>query len=684
MLVIGLIALQLVITLTGLALLWRRVDLLGAELTRLRSGLEERAAVRPEQRKTAAASGAAAALSEWRARVDKEIRAMGRTDAAPEPLAPALRPETAREIAVTCALAAPAIGLAFAAPLPAIVAAALVIAAAVALISLRSAWRDTAWFATIGGGAWALAGLLAGVGGAHTALFCDGLVVAAGAGLLRARLGRPSGPGAALALLMAVAALTAGAQLGLIGSTGVAFGLIVALAAAFGAAALRLEWIHMTAFIGAGAGLFVLSSQPGADVWFTPAAVWAGMWFLALAFVRVPELGPRGLLVAATGTIAPMFAVSALYRARHGLETPYAAAGGFAALALCFAMLLVLAARRQKHLADLHLTLWALGASASGSLATAILLITPAPAYPSVFAVLALGAVALNERWPDRFWSASAAAFALAAAGFGANSAAAFEALNSPWPPVFVALAAFTAPAAIAGAAAHFAKTRAPIAGAILEACAILGAAAALSAWTRLAFSDGAPALQGVSFVESGAHAALWLIAALVLGARARRSGAPVRNTLAVVLTACGAGVSFAALIAWLAPWWGADLTTPAYLHPPLGFAAPAAALWAHWIYWRHTDKPRRARWSFAAASVLTAAAITLELVWRGDFGAAWTPLALGAGAFAIAAGLNFVPGLATRRMNRDRRLPTLTIVPPVPPADAPRKKNAPSVEKTN
>ncbi|HVY86251.1 MAG TPA: hypothetical protein VG943_14040 [Caulobacterales bacterium] len=677
MLLVGLFALQLAVVGAGLFLIWRRTDVMRSEVERLRSDLAERSGVARTEKLAAptGAPGATIVLAEWRRRLDREISALKLPPT--EPVAdvpPSLKPETARAMAVVCALLAPTIGLAFGAPLPAIVATAFVIAAATSLISLRDAWRDTAWFATIGGAAWAIAGFLAGVGGAHTPLFCYGLVIAASAGLLRARLSRPSTPGAALALVMAVTALAVGIQLGLVGPTGIAFGAIVAIAAAFGAASLRLEWIHLSAFLGAGAGLFVLSGQTGADVWFTPAAVWAGVWFWALAFVRVPELGPRGLLISATGAIAPLFAVSALYQARHGLETAPDAAAGFAVLALSFGAILSLSARRQKRLADLHLTLWALGIAMIGALSTAVMLVAPPPAYPSVLALLALGAIAMTTQWPDRFWSAAAASLALISVVTAWSFASAFNAPETPWSPLAIAILALSAPAALAGVAAYFAKPRAPIASGVLEFCAILGGVASLSAWTRLAFSQGAPALASISFVELGAHAALWLGAALLLAARAERGAKAVRNGVALLLTIAGVTLSFGCLALWLTPWWGPDLLTPPYLDPPLGFAAPAAALWAHWVYWRHVDDAKRARWTFGAAGVMSAAAITLELVWRRESVDTWLALLLGASAFALAAGLNFVPGLAVRQRKEELQPPTLTIVPPATAKTTPKK----------
>ncbi|MEJ0060390.1 MAG: DUF2339 domain-containing protein [Terricaulis sp.] len=561
-------------------------------------------------------------------------------------------PETARAVVAVSALAAPAIAFAFGASMGAIVATALVIASSLLLVSLRAAWRHTAWFAVLGGGAWTLAGYLTGLGAAQGALFCTALVIAAAAGLAHARFERPATPGMTSALIMAVTAIVIGAQWGMVGPAGIGYAAIIALGAAIGASTLRLEPLHMASFAGAGLGLFVLSSQAPAGVWFTPAAVWAGVWFLAISFLRTPALGPRGTLVAVTGAAAPMFAVSALYAARHALETPLAAAGGFLALGAVFACILVLAARRTKSLEALHLTLWALAAPTLGSVATALLLASPAPLEAALLAAMALALIAVDARWPDRVWRFGAVVMSVSAAIVGWSAAQGFGTFAFEHSLLAVTAFTFAVPAAFLGIGAHFAERRAPIAASILEAFAILGGVAALAAVTRLAFSGGAPDLQPISFVEAGAHAALWLGAALLLAWRRDRGAGLVRRAGAIALAGAGLGIAVACLLAWLTPWWSIELYAPPYLHPALGFAAPALAAWGHWVYWRKQRTPNRARVSFAAAALLSAAALTLAVVWLRT-GGDWVTLAIGATAFATAAAVNFVPGLAIPRAAR-------------------------------
>ncbi|MES1197300.1 MAG: hypothetical protein ABUL55_01630 [Pseudomonadota bacterium] len=686
-LIIALIIAQAIAMLVGLGLIWRRIEDLRAEVRQVRLALQQKASA---GRRVSARRGEPAfaeisdhveeagrsvrfdtMFSEWRRRMDGDTEIV-RTRSSARVLrqvdedveandwfpssTPSLSPEIARALIVVCALAAPLIGFVVDAPLVMITSWALGIASVVSLVSLRAAWRHTAWFATVAAGAWATAGYLAGVDVAVAPFYCGGLVLAAASGLLQARLRQPASPGLGLALFMSIAALATGLTLGLVGPAGIAFSLIVALAALTGATTLRLEPLNIVALLGAGIGLYVLSGQPGADIWFTPAATLAGAWFLGLAFVGVPLRGPRGLALAATGTIAPVFAVTSLYQAGHALETPFAGAVGFAALAVLFLGLLTLAARRQASIGDLKLTLWALGVPLAGASVAACALALPPPFLAVALAAIALAFILADVRWPNMFWPVAAASLSLGALVSAANIAITFGAARSTWNPLVIALGAFAAPALLFATAAHFVHVRRPRAGAWFEAIAIGGATATLAALTRIAFSGDMPALQPVSFVETGADAAIWLLLGLGLSARASHGAGLIRKGAAALLTSAGLIVVAASLIVWLSPWWGLDMVSRPDLHPPLGFAAPATALWAHWLYWRHADQQPRARFFFASAGVATAAWITLELVWRRASGDSWLLPALGAGAFVGAVALNFVPGLPVKAAKKQRR----------------------------
>ena len=218
-------------------------------------------------------------------------------------------------------------------------------------------------------------------------LYCAVLPIAGATGLTHAYLRRAAhgaavaAPGACLSLFMCAAALALGSQIGMIGAPGVAFAAIVSCAAIAGALNIKLEPIHLAAFGATLIGLFVMSGQDTAAVWFTPITAWAGALFLGIASVRVPKIGARGAALAATGVIAPMAAIAALYGAQQGLADPHAAAAAFAVLACVFVAIIAAAARwRERGLSALKLTLWVLGA---GSLiaACAAIFLTLAPSF---------------------------------------------------------------------------------------------------------------------------------------------------------------------------------------------------------------------------------------------------------------------------------------------------------------
>src|SRR5690606_23968098 len=156
-------------------------------------------------------------------------------------------------------------------------------------------------------------------------------------------------PGAAMAVAMSAATLALGGMIGMASPAGLGFAAIVAAAAVIGALSLRLESIHLAAFGAALLGLFVLSGQPSAAIWFTPAAAWTGALFLGVAAVRVPQLGARGVAIAGTGALTPLTALAGLYDAQHGLADPYAAAGAFLALAILLGAIIAAAATRRER-----------------------------------------------------------------------------------------------------------------------------------------------------------------------------------------------------------------------------------------------------------------------------------------------------------------------------------------------
>jgi hypothetical protein len=540
-----------------------------------------------------------------------------------------LGPERAKPIAALALIAAPVLALGLIENRALLASVGLSLAAASLFWAQRLSWRPTAWASVVGAAAWAIAALGAGWAQQAPAPFSGAALFAGALGLAHARLGGFA-PGAAMALTAVAALLILGAGDTLIAPAGAAFGALVILAAVLGAASLRTEGMHATAFAAAGAGLFVLSGQPEAAIWFTPVAAWTGALFLAIAAVRAPVLGARGTLIAGTGAAAPILAAGALYAAQHGLAEPLAAAGAFACLALIFAGLLVFSARRRaRGIAELKLTAWVLLAAALISAAFAVGLTAPRVLVGSAMAAFALGFVALDRRNPKALWRGAAIA----------------SALGALW---------------AAGAATEFNWPRAD--AAFFEGLAIAFAMFAVTAAIRLGFSLGAPNTTPLGFVEAGTHAAALLAAALALATLANAGARAIRRSGAALLAAGGTCAVAVSALLWLTPLWAeravAGTEWPLMRYAPLGFALPAIAAWAHWFYWRMRGAHARTRAAFAIATLTSAACAALQMFGAragvAVAGAAdWTGIALALMAFGLAIGLNFAPGVTSEPMRR-------------------------------
>jgi hypothetical protein len=561
-----------------------------------------------------------------------------------------MSPESMRTLTAASLFAAPALAAAFGAPASFIIAAIFMLVAAAFVASMRPPWRTSAWVGAVAGGCWAVAGLASGAAAAEPALFSGAALLAGAVGLAHARWSAAAWPGACLAILMAGAALALGADVGMVGLAGAAFAGIVLLAAIAGASALKLEAIHLAAFAAAGAGLFVLSGQGQGDVWFTPAAAWAGAAFGALAALRTPIEGARAALIAATGAIAPIFAVGVMINARHGLETPWAGAAAYAALALFFSGILAAALRRHGRLARLKLAAWSLGLAAAWCAGAAILYLIPvtlAPLQPSALALLGLGVIAIDMRLPARMWRFIAVAFTAFAGVHAWFALAGIGVTPSPMPTLLGFALALAAPAVLAGLAARFTRARAPISAALLEAGAMLAAAASLSALIRFAFSGSALWLTPIGFVETGLHAAAWLLTALLITMRAELGAVWARRLMAGALA--GAGILLSIYAAILIPlgFWRTRLADPdtlaGQLPGAIGLAAPAVAAAALWFYFRRGDLVWPTHAARTAAAFLAAAFVTLQAaLWRPD--AEWIYLGLGAFSFAAAFAAALLP----------------------------------------
>lgn len=659
------------VLLTGFALLallagagvvlWRRMDRMKGDIAALRAqlaALESVGAVRRRVR-----SGESLRL----APVDDEIVVQTKTEpatvhrlrgrAASAPIAGL--PDTLRGVALALAAVAPALGLLLGLELGFAAALGVSVGGVMMLVSLRTTWRAAAWAGVLTASTWAVLALALGAASEAAGAFSGALAFAGAAGLVQAFLLRVA-PGAALALLGAVVALALGSQVGLIGPAGLAFGALVALAAMVGALNLRVEAIHLAAFGAALIGLFVLSGQDSAAIWFTPVAAWAGALFLGIAAIRVPDLGPRGLALAGTGVLAPLCAIAALYWSGHGLAAPWAAAVALIAAALAFAgLIFATASRGARALASLKITLWVLAGGAFAAVTAAVLLLGSAAIAAAAFMACALALLGLDWRWPDAVWRTLAwCAGALAVLNAAASALLLLREADAPLLLLGVGVAA---PALLAGACAYLAHRQpSPATAGYFEAISIALWVTGASLLLRVLASGGALMLTPISFPEAGLHIALWLIISLLVAARWRYGAQSVRAGAAMVLGAAALLASAAVMLLWLTPHW--TLRAPGPEAAPLlqfaglGFLAPSLMFWAHWVLWRGRGANLRTRLSLGAGALMMAAMVTLLALQANDpaaEGPDWIGACVGAVAFALAIGLNFANGVTLTSVPR-------------------------------
>lgn len=582
----------------------------------------------------------------------------------PAPIAkalPPIHPATARGAALGLAATLPGLAFFFAANHALVVACGLCIAAGMMLAALNPFWRSAAWAGVFTGGAWALIGFAMQVAHAQPLTYCVALLLPGAAGLAYALLREPT-PGATLALIMSGAALALGSQIGMVGEPGVAFGVIVALAAVAGAMSLRVESIHLAAFAATLGGLFVLSGQESAAIWFTPVTAWAGVLFLGIAAVRVPRLGARGVALAGTGTLAPLLAIAALYASHQGLADPRAAGAAFVALAALLGGVITLSAQRHgRGVSALKLTLWVLATGGFVSAVSGVFLALPAPFAATAFSAIALGLTAVDRRFSSAAWRT----FACVAATF-----AAFEALSSlalvlreapAWDGRLVVVFALAIPSALtAGAALLAHRSNAAVTASLCKVVSVVLSVLTADTLVRLVFSGGAPLMQPVGFVEAGFHIAAWLMLALFVAARAsKRDASAVRTGSAILLGVAALATSALIAVLWLTPYWEtmpASGAPWAMLHfSGLGFIAPAALFWAHWVFWRARGSNVRTRIAMGAAATMSACFVTLEAMHPQDSAATPDTLSalIGALSFAAAIVINFAPGVTAAARHR-------------------------------
>jgi hypothetical protein len=668
------LALQLFAAAIGGVLLMRRIERQAREITALREALEalKGGEALPIQRAAEARANVVAIPN--RAPVLTAVRGAAPPHqlappsrwrlSLPAPIAKALlpiHPATARGAALGLASTLPALAFFFAANHALVVACGLCIAAGMMLAALNPFWRSAAWAGVFTGGAWALIGFAMQVAHAQPLTYCVALMLPAVAGLSYALLREPT-PGATLALIMSGAALALGSQIGLVGEPGVAFGIIVALAAVAGAVSLRVESIHLAAFAATLIGLFVLSGQESAAIWFTPVTAWAGALFLGIAAVRVPRLGARGVALAGTGTLAPLLASAALYASHQGLADPRAAGATFAGLALLLGGVITLSAQRHaRGISALKFTLWVLATGGFVSAVAGVFLALPAPFAATAFSALALGLAFVDRRFSSGAWRTFTCIASIFAA-FEAFSSIALVLQEAPaWDGRLVVLFALAIPAALTGGAALLAhRSSAKFTASLCKIVSVVLSVLTADTLVRLVFSGGAPLMQPIGFVEAGFHIAAWLLLALFVAARAsKRDANAVRTGSAMLLGAAALAASALIAVLWLTPYW--ETMTPsrapfAVLHfNGLGFVAPAALFWASWVFWRARGSNVRTRIAMGAAATMTACFITLEAMHPQD--SATTPDTLsaliGALSFAMAIVINFAPGVTSGARRR-------------------------------
>lgn len=647
-----LIAVQVILTAAGFALLWRKLDRMGGEISRLQSQLEAQAAVAAPRQKRRAGGGAVAQIVDAPAhgplaRAAQAWKAPAQTPSERRQRAATLTPETGRGLVLAILAIAPAFAFFFQGDAAAIVASGLAIAAAMMLTALRPMWRAAAWASVITAVVWALLGFVLNAAQTDPASYAAALALAAAAGLAHAHM-RRAAPGVTMALAMSIAALALGSQLGMAGAPGFAFAAIVAMAAIIGAMSLRLEAMHLGAFAAAVLGLFILSGQDSAAIWFTPAATWMGALFLAIAAVRVPQLGARGLALAGTGAFAPFGAIAALHASQHGLADAYAAAAAFGGLgAMLGGLIAVAALRRERGLAALRATLWVLALAAFLCVCGAIMLAAPALIAAPAFALVGIGLMALDFRLPDAVLRTTAIAAGALSTLYALGSAQLVLGEAAAWPAWALISSGIVIPTILAGCGAYIAaRAERPATSGFFELVTIALAVSAASLTTRLLFSGGATLLQEVSFVEVGVHSALWLTAALAIGSRADDGATRVRiiaiNTLAVMALAA---MAFAAGL-WLASYWKTQTLGPGpQLRDTLGFLLPSILFFGHWAFWRERGAHTQTRISLAAAALMMAAFVTVETV-RAESVPGWLAASVGALLFALAIVINFAPGV--------------------------------------
>ena len=566
-----------------------------------------------------------------------------------------------RALGAAGVFAAPALWATFAPPEPALILVVLALTLAAMALSMRAIWRPVAWVGAIGGGAWALAGVLAGTAAGYPLLYGIALTVAGVGGLAHARVDKSWEPGVVLALGVAGASLLGGHMVSMAGPIGASFAMLALCAAAIGASAHRLEGVHLAGFAAAGLGLYLLSGQSGGAVWFTPAAAIAGAAFGAIGAVRAPHSGEHGGTLAVTGVIGPAFAVACLALAGHGLETPLAVSAAFFGLGLVFVALLGASQRQKRRPASLPLTGWAFGVGAMGCLGASVLIcVSPAfaPLEPTIFALAGLGLMTLERRQAWLMWRLGAVAALCATFVTGFDATRQIGITPSPLPGSASLLFAIAIPTGLAWLTAREALKRAPWTGAAFDVAAVFGTAAMGSAIIRFVFSSDALWVSPIGFVEAGVHAAWFVLFSTVTALSAARGALQARRMSALALASSGVALTLVAMILiptgfWrqrplmpdaLAELYSGQLSSLTAIVGPVGVMAPMLAAALTWFVYRRAGAPAwRVHVARAVAALFGALWLTLQatLAWQEP---SWAPGAAATFAILAAIGVAIIP----------------------------------------
>lgn len=645
-------------TVAGFIFLWRRQQAQREEIAALKrtvTALETRAVAIAAPRKARRGElGVVAPVSD--VQHFSAVAAptpIGRATRAPTGTAmePTLSPASLRLLALGIAAMLPAFALFFGVGAPAVVSFGLSMAVGMVLVGLRPDWAVATWAGLISAGVWSLLGL--GLGAAQAAPIAYALPLAAlgVSGLSHTFLQRTH-VGAGGTLVAAAMSLALASQTSVIGAGGLAFAIIVCAAAIVGALSLKLEAIHIAAFAAALIGLFVLSGQPSAAIWFTPVTTWAGALFLAIAALRVPQNGVRGVTLAGTGAMAPLGAIAALHFAGHGLADRFAAAGAFVVLAGLLAALIAAAAmRRERGLATLGLTLWVLALGAWSAVAGAVTFALPAPIAAPMMAALAAGALGLDVRFRHTVWRACAALSALVAAALSLRAAGMALSEAPDWNAWALIVVGLALPALIAGGTAFLAhRLRAALTASINETVSIALGVVTANIALRVACSGGVVLLTPIGFVEACLHVSVWAGAALALATFSKHGATKVRDAASIALSLWAGLVLLLAGAMWLTPYWAArgDGALSLLTRHALGVVAPALLFIALWWVWRAQGRDLRARGALGVGALALAGAVSLALI-RADGAPDWAPALGGAAAFATAIAVNFASGVTRR-----------------------------------